>query len=620
MKKLRILTALSLALVFVSFPYSQGTTSENSYRYSINLNDVKNHELPVNLITPNVNKDEIIFRMPKMIPGTYHVYDFGRFVFDFKAYDKGGNRLPVERIDTSSWKISSAGGLAKITYKVRETWHPENRNNFVFEPAGTNFDVGKNFVINNNAVFGYFDDMKKMEYDIDITKPLHFYASTGMIPVHSDSVHDEFITPDYYELVDMPVLYTIPDTTVFRIGSTEILISVYSEGGTITSKMLADKMKKLVEAQEKYFDGNMPVKKYAYLVYFDDHSNSGAAGALEHNYSSLYYLVEGNTQALLDNFVIYASHEFLHIITPLSIHSEQIQDFDYAHPQMSEHLWLYEGVTEYTAGIVMLGGGLFNKSQFLEFLKDKIIISRNFNDTLPFTVMSKNVLEKYQSQYVNVYQKGALIGACLDIKLRSLSSGKYGIKNLLVDLSKRYGKDHAFEDDSLFNIITQLTYPEIRKFFADYVEGSKPLPLKEIFNLIGVDYIKSGRAKVFTLGRISLIVDSRGEYVKIDDISDMNDFGKKMGYKKGDEIVSINGKRLYPAEYHDFINDLFSFSKEGEEMVMEVLRTGTNGKTKKVILKAPMMKIESDVMNNLSFKGNPTEDQLKIREAWLGKD
>jgi predicted metalloprotease with PDZ domain len=45
------------------------------------------------------------------------------------------------------------------------------------------------------------------------------------------------------------------------------------------------------------------------------------------------------------------SHEFFHIVTPLSIHSKEIQDFDYNDPKMSEHLWMYEGVTEYFANL-----------------------------------------------------------------------------------------------------------------------------------------------------------------------------------------------------------------------------------------------------------------------------
>jgi predicted metalloprotease with PDZ domain len=614
MNKLRFLIVSALWISFVSFSYSQ---ENNAYRYSINLNDVNDHELAVTLLTPEIDKNEIIFRMPKMVPGTYHVYNFGRFVSDFTAYNKDGNKLPVEQIDTSSWKISGADKLQKITYKVRETWHPENNKNFVFEPAGTEFNAGKDYVLNNHAIFGYFDEMKNMEYDIDITKPLGFYGSTGMIPVYTNDTEDKFVTPDYFELVDMPILYTIPDTTVIKVGNTDVLISVYSVNNEITSKMLAPKMKALLEAQKNYLGGLLPVKKYAYLVYFSDQTYSGAAGALEHNHSSLYFLIEGDTEHTEEGFVSAAAHEFFHIITPLSIHSKQISNFDFTHPQMSEHLWMYEGVTEYTSGLAREWGGLITPFQFLEWLKNKILVSGFFNDTLPFTVMSKHVLDKYERQYVNVYMKGALIGMCLDLKLRSLSDGKYGIRDLMQDLSKRYGTDKAFNDDELFSVITELTYPEINEFFKNYVEGPKPLPLKEYFDLAGVEFIKSGKGKVFTLGSISLNIDASAKYVKIVDVSNMNSFGKKMGYKKGDEIVSINGNRLIPYDYREFIDNLFGKSKVGDELTMEVLRKDDDGKTETVKLKAPMMKVEGDVVNSLTFEDNPTQQQLKIREAWL---
>ncbi len=614
----------SIVLLFFifnfSFVYTQDESNGNSYRYSINLNEVKNHKLPVTLITPKVETDEVVFRMPKMIPGTYHIYDFGRFISDFTAYDNNGNKLPVEMVDSSSWKISGARSLTKITYKSRETWEPENNYNFVFEPAGTNFYENKNYVLNNNTLYGYFDGLKRLNYEVDISKPLNFYGSTAMEPVFTDGTHDKFIYPDYHMLVDMPIMYTNPDTSVLRIGETDVLISVYSESKNVTSKFLAGEMQKLLEGIEDYLGGSLPVKKYAFLVYFTDKSGSGHQGALEHSFSSLYYLLDGDPQMLKAGLLSPAAHEFFHIVTPLAVQSEEIYDFDFANPKMSKHLWLYEGKTEYSAGIMMVKENLMNRYEFLEWVKNKMLVAGYFNDTLPFTVLSKEVLDKYENQYVNVYFKGALIGMCLDLKLRSLSDGRYGVKNLMDDLSKKYGAGNPFKDEELFDVITEMTYPEIRNFFKDYVEGPNPLPLKEVLGLVGVKYTKSGKARVFTLGNISLEINNEIGYVKVVKTDEMNSFGKKMGYKKGDEIVSINGKKVTASKYGDIIQEIFSTSEEGDELVMEVLRTDKNGKSKTVTLKAPMMKIEKDVVNDLKFDSNASEQQLRIREGWLGKN
>ncbi len=70
-----------------------------------------------------------------------------------------------------------------------------------------------------------------------------------------------------------------------------------------------------------------------------------------------------------------------------------------------------------------------------------MVTSDQFLNDVPFTDISKFTLDKYHDQYYNVYQKGALIGMCLDIKLRKLSGGKYGVQNLMLDLSKKYGKE-----------------------------------------------------------------------------------------------------------------------------------------------------------------------------------
>jgi predicted metalloprotease with PDZ domain len=85
--------------------------------------------------------------------------------------------------------------------------------------------------------------------------------------------------------------------------------------------------------------GELPIDKYAFLFYFTDKpSLSGASGALEHSYSSFYFLPEADTSAIAQEVRDVAAHEFFHIVTPLSIHSKEIGEFDFNNPKMSKHL------------------------------------------------------------------------------------------------------------------------------------------------------------------------------------------------------------------------------------------------------------------------------------------
>jgi predicted metalloprotease with PDZ domain len=81
----------------------------------------------------------------------------------------------------------------------------------------------------------------------------------------------------------------------------------------------------------------------------------------------------------------------------------------------------------------------------------------------------------------------------LDIKLLELSHGERGLRELIAELTKRYGKHHAFPEDSLFTVIERLTSPDVGEFFARYVRESEHLPIKEYYAKLGIRLIQDER-------------------------------------------------------------------------------------------------------------------------------
>src|SRR5690606_41304079 len=104
-------------------------------------------------------------------------------------------------------------------------------------------------------------------------------------------------------------------------------------------------------------------------------------------------------------------------------------------------------------------------AEYLEVVEGKIKTSMYYKDNLPFTEMSLGCLHEHEDQYGNVYQKGALIGMCLDILLREHSEGKIGMKDMMAMLSSEYGKDVSYQDEELFVKIARLSTPKIRELF-----------------------------------------------------------------------------------------------------------------------------------------------------------
>ncbi|GIV29479.1 MAG: hypothetical protein KatS3mg028_0545 [Bacteroidia bacterium] len=376
MKKITTLFYLFTASLYLS---------QNEYLYHVDLINCEDKKVKVELVPPAFEKDTVIFCFPAVVPGTYEKYDFGRFIKDFKVIAKNNAAVQIKKKDENCYILYPAQNIEKITYYVTDTWNTDLKEKIVFEPAGTNIDPAKVFVINNHGFFGYFRNMDKLPFVIRYSKPVNFYPSSAISTFTVSKDEDILKYNHYHELVDFPVIYSIPDTTSVNIRGTKILISCYSPNQKLTASYISNTLHDLLFALSNFFGDKLPVDQYAFLFYFTDKSTlSGASGALEHNQSSLYVLPELDSIYLTQTIKDVAAHEFLHILTPLNIHSEEIEYFDFNYPKMSKHLWLYEGTTEYHAHYLQEKEGLISPDDFINVMLDKIHNADGFNDTMSF--------------------------------------------------------------------------------------------------------------------------------------------------------------------------------------------------------------------------------------------
>ena len=468
---------LKKLLFLLCFVYS--SSAQDSLRYSIDLNRLENDRLRVEVKLPQGVKE---FCFPKMVPGTYAIYNFGRYINNLQAYDRQGQSLRVIRKDTNTYFFQNASSLS---YEVDDTWDsPEIKGTYIFEPAGTNFQADTLFALNTHALLGYIRGREQLPVSLHLKTPKGLVASSSLV-----TNADNYVASSYQKLTDAPILVAAADTVHLQVGNADVLISVYSPNEKIKASEVASQLKPLLKAQLTYLGGHFPVNNYAFLIVMSAHLKNGSYGALEHAQSSFYYLPEDSIAVMGPIIRDVSAHEFFHIQTPLNLHSEEIGSFDFQNPQMSKHLWLYEGLTEYAAQHMQLQGGLISLPQFLERMTEKYRTSNfSYDNAIPFTKMSKGVLGKYKEEYGNVYQKGALIGLCLDLYLRSETNGRYGTQQLIRDLSARFGPEKSFADDDLFKLIAETTQVKgIEQFFSHYVSGSKELPLATLLSKVGCE-------------------------------------------------------------------------------------------------------------------------------------
>ncbi|WP_281238918.1 peptidase M61 [Flavobacterium praedii] len=618
MKKLFFALAFS-CLIWTSKASTTTTTDskKEEIEVSINLIDVKDDQVLVTVKAPKIKTNDITFSLPKTVPGTYSTDNYGKYIADFKAIDSKGNLLTVTKTDDNTWVIKNAKALVKITYLVNDTFDIEKGRGFgkddVFSPSGTNIDAGKNFMLNLHGFIGYFQDKKGIPYKVTITHPETLWGATSMIDKDGSKTVDLFEMPLYSELLENPIMYSKPDYTTFMVDGMDIQIAVYSPSGKFTAENITPEMKVMMTAQKTFLGKVNSTKKYTVILYLSSMTPTDAKGfgALEHPTATTVVMPEMMPkEELVKQMKDVVSHEFFHILTPLTVHSKEIQYFDYNDPKMSQHLWMYEGVTEYFANLFQINQGLIPETEFYTRMAGKIEHANTMNDTMPFTVMSANVLtEPYKDQYLNVYEKGALIGMCLDIIIREKSEGKRGILDLMHQLSNEYGVSKPFNDEELFAKITSLTYPEVGEFFSKYVSGPTPIPYYDFLSKVGVTKITQKTPEgIFLKGQVPYIgVNQATKEIYVAPNKELNIFYSTLDLKGGDIIVSINDIPYSLDNIYDMITESMKW-KENDPITLKIKRDGKEQILKGVV-KFPYIDTEGMDATDAS--------KANLRNTWL---
>ncbi|AYA38005.1 peptidase M61 [Hymenobacter oligotrophus] len=595
------------------------TPATGTYRITVDTQPAaSSDQLRVIIQTPPVRDERVTYVMPSVVPGSYSKKDYGRFVQSLKAFDERGKALKVTREGQNLFTIDKATKLARIEYLVDDTWDAKQDDSYIFQPGGTNFDARspfRNFVLNHYGLYGYLEGYKMVPYEVTVKHAPELYASTAL-PVQRSATQDVFRADSYVTLADGPILYSKPDTTSFVAGGARIGVSVVSELGKVKAAQISQTMRPMAEALGQFF-GKMPVPNYQFLMYFPDYQTSqvinrstGGFGAMEHSYSSLYFLPERNTEAELTEMVReVASHEFLHMLAPLNIHSREIGEFDFRNPKMSQHLWLYEGVTEYFAHLVQVRAGLTTEEQFRGTMQEKIRDAEKYPAGVSFTEMSRRILESpYDKMYENVYKKGALIGLLLDIRIQELTKGQKTLRDVLLTLRDKYGPTRSFEDAQLIPEVVALTHPDVQQFFDRYVVGTEALPLTEYLDKIGWRYADKAPARIKAFGQLGFRYDeAKKEFAAADVTAETNAFG----LQNGDVIVAVNGKPVTLDTAEQLLRPLVEPATDTP--VRLTLRRGAATKE----AQAAPREFDVEIRNHLAPNPTPTPAQLALRRQLL---
>ncbi len=618
---------LLLFVVILQGCATLGLTSKksNTIETHIDLNAVENDQLLVTLDPGPFPAGEVTFYMPSVIPGTYEYTDFGRFVTNLQAFDKNNQLLDVVKDGKNTWKIADGKKLDRITYNVDDTFDsPEGKK--IYPMGGTKIEKDEVYLLNLHGFVGYFKGGKEWSYRVTIDSPADLVPFSSMENISHTATQDVFLAGRYFNIIDDPILYTNDDSISFSLEDIEVNLAVHSPTGAHKAADFKETLVDMMEAQKRFLGDANNTKSYDILLLLMSMEElqhfGGVQGALEHHTSTTVVFYEGiDTASLKEYLTDVVSHEFFHTLTPLNVHSEQIHYFNYNEGVMSQHLWMYEGTTEYFANLFQVQQDLITAEDFYTRISEKIDLAKRFDDTMPFTEMSTKIVdEPYQSNYQNVYYKGALINMCLDIIIREQSGGTRGILSVMQALAKKYGVDKPFTDNQLFDEIVAMTYPEVGDFIKTHMQGETPIPYKSFLEKAGVTIFDTDEKlqSIIMLDSRTPFIGSKPNEAGVPElvVNGVNNRLKAIGFQEGDVLRVFNGTEIPELNSTNagMVNQLFgtSFSWTPEqEVTFEVDREG------KRIPLSGTVGIAVAPSKGIQANTNATAAQIALRNAWL---
>ncbi|HVK48291.1 MAG TPA: hypothetical protein VM488_10610, partial [Pseudobacter sp.] len=111
-------TSLFLFLLLTTLAQAQKIS------YNVSFPNMAHHEAQISLTASGISTKTAIFRMSRSSPGRYATHEFGKNVYEVKAFGKNNKALTVTRTDGDVYEVSNHSGFVRLEYTLYAN-HPD---------------------------------------------------------------------------------------------------------------------------------------------------------------------------------------------------------------------------------------------------------------------------------------------------------------------------------------------------------------------------------------------------------------------------------------------------------------------------------------------------------------
>ena len=602
MRKIPLLVSLLLAGFFA---LSQRIS------YFVSFPNLAHHEAQVSLIVSDLPTRSAVFRMSRSSPGRYATHEFGKNVYDVKAFDEKSGSLEVLRRDGDVYEVPRSGGYIRLVYTI-----------FGNYADGTYLGLDQEDIhINMPAMFMWLKGADKMPITIhfDIPQDLHWTIATQLKPTSDPWT---FWAPGLQYFMDCPTKIgnlsyrnwelRNPDGKTYQF---RLAFDGKSDDSVLTA--FSQKVARMVREEQAIFS-ETPAYDYGNYTFLASINPFVHGDGMEHRNSTMISIPAEfhGEDFLLEVF----AHEFFHCWNVKRIRPRSLEPFNFEKSNMSDELWFAEGFTQYYGELVVVRSGMQEDTSFSDAMTGYINTKLNTAGAKFYSPVDASrhavytdagvAVDKtnYPNMFASYYPYGASVALALDLQLRQ-QFGKT-LDELMQAAWKRFGKPEIpYTLEGLQETLATLTGDGkfAAAFFSKYITGHQAPDYKPLLAQAGFLLIRPGEGKSW-IGNLRF---TEKEGLTLASATIRTTPLYEAGADADDRILKLGDT---PLKNQRELNDWLSVHKPGETHWLTYMHHGVEKTSRITLSENPYWKVVT-----YESAGLPVNEQMRqFRRNWLG--
>lgn len=455
------------------------TAAAQRISYIVSFPNLAHHEAQIELVASDIAGRTAVFRMSRSSPGRYATAEFGKNVYDVKAFDQAGKPLPVTRTDGDVYEVTRYNGYIRLQYTL-----------FGNYADGTYVGLDPDDVhLNMPGAFMWIKGYDNVPITIHFNVPAewHWTIATQLQPT-GDSL--TFQARNFQYFMDCPVKIGPLHYRKWEVKNPDgkaYTFRIALDGGNDDTVFtnFSEKVQRIVR-QEQAVYGETPAYDYGTYTFLASINPYVHGDGMEHRNSTMISVPVAfhGDDRLFDVF----AHEFFHCWNVKRIRPKTLEPFNFEKSDMSYELWFAEGFTQYYGSLLVERAGLSKDTDYVKHTVAGLINTKmntpgaklyspiEASEQAVFTDAGVSIDKtNFNNIFSSYYPYGGALALALDLTLRE----KYNktLDDYMTAAWKRFGKPEVpYNVAGLEDVLASITDKKFAgTWFSSYIYGHQPI-------------------------------------------------------------------------------------------------------------------------------------------------